>query len=133
MMNMGLCCVWRGLCNQKFMNEWACITIFNHSWIVEVLIALPGVGVTPGNVVVTPLRTAASYEQRKANFSAPYYHVVPRITQHQRGYPRYRHIEDTTVEKVEFTWQNFQKPSRRPRKGPITTTYCHVDAVFATS
>ena len=33
----GLCCVWRGLCNQKFMNEWACITIFNHSWIVEVL------------------------------------------------------------------------------------------------
>ena len=25
------------------------------------------------------------------------------------------------------------RTSRRPRKGPVTTTYCHVDAVFDTS
>ena len=37
----------RGICDQKCMNEWACISIhFNHSWIVEVLLALySGVGV----------------------------------------------------------------------------------------
>ena len=38
------------------------------------------------NAVVTPLRKAASYEQRKTNLGnqnfAAYYHVVPRITQH---------------------------------------------------
>ena len=30
----GLCCVWHGLCNQKFMNEWECITflITNGLW-----------------------------------------------------------------------------------------------------
>ena len=38
-----LCSVCHGLCNQKFMNKWACIYIFNHKWIVEVLLALPGV------------------------------------------------------------------------------------------
>ena len=41
---------------------------------------------TETNAVVTPLRKAASYEQRKTNLgnqiSAPYYHVVPRIMQH---------------------------------------------------
>ena len=40
----------------------------------------------PANAVVTSLRKAASYEQRKTNFEikilVPYYHVVPRITQH---------------------------------------------------
>ena len=39
----GLCCVWHGLCNQKSMNEWACITFLIIKWIVEVLLALPGV------------------------------------------------------------------------------------------
>ena len=47
-----------------------------------------------------------------------------------RGYPRYRHVGDTAVESADFTWQNFQKASRRPRKDPVTTTYCHVDAVL---
>ena len=27
----GLCCVWRGLCNQECMNEWACITFCNRA------------------------------------------------------------------------------------------------------
>ena len=27
----GLCFVWRGLCNQECMNEWACITFFNQA------------------------------------------------------------------------------------------------------
>ena len=46
-----------------------------------------------------------------------YHHVVPRITQHyKRGYPRYRHVGDTTVDKADFTWQ---KASRIPRKGPV--------------
>ena len=35
-----------------------------------------------------------------------------------------------TVDRADFTWQ---KASHRPHKGPVTTTYCHVDAVFATS
>ena len=26
----GLCCVWRGLCNQECMNEWPCITFCNQ-------------------------------------------------------------------------------------------------------
>ena len=39
------------------------------------------------NAVVTPLRKAASYEQRKTDLrkfpvTVTYYHVVPRITQH---------------------------------------------------
>ena len=39
------------------------------------------------NAVVTPLRKAASYEQRKTKFrkvpvTVIYYHVVPRILQH---------------------------------------------------
>ena len=66
-------------------------------------------------------------------FGAVLSRIVPRTTQHLRGYPRYRHVGDTTVESADFTWQNFQKASRRARKGPVTTTYCHVDAVFATS
>ena len=37
----GLCCIWRGLCNKKFMNEW--VNILNHNWIVGALLALPGV------------------------------------------------------------------------------------------
>ena len=27
----GLCCVWRGLCNQECMNEWPCITFCNQA------------------------------------------------------------------------------------------------------
>ena len=27
----GLCCVWRGLCNQECINEWACITFCNQA------------------------------------------------------------------------------------------------------
>ena len=90
----------------------------------------------------------ASYEQNKTNLGNQNFRrriitvIVPRIMQHQRGYPRYRHVGDTTVDRTDFTWQNFepleflstfQKASRRPRKGPIANMYCHVDAVFATS
>ena len=82
--------------------------------------------------VVTPLRKAASYEQHKTHlgnqkfwrriitYSATYYAALTRV------YPLYRHIGDATVESTDFTWQNFQKASRRPRKGPVTITYCHV-------
>ena len=87
------------------------------------------------NAVVTPLCKAASYEQRKTDkfrkfpVTVTYYHIVPRITQHKRGYPSYHHVGDTSVDRADFTWQ---KASRRPRKGPVATTYCLVDAVFAT-
>ena len=52
-----------------------------------------------------------------------FYHVVPHIT-----HLRYRHVGDTTVHSADITWQ---KASRRPCKGPVTTMYCHVQAVFA--
>ena len=39
----GLCCVWHGLCNQKLWISEHAVYIFNHKWIVEVLLALPGV------------------------------------------------------------------------------------------
>ena len=32
----GLCCVWRGLCNQECMNEWACITFCNQARLLGV-------------------------------------------------------------------------------------------------
>ena len=73
------------------------------------------------NAVVTPLRKAASYEQRKTNlgnqnfrrriitYSATYYAALTRV------YSLPPRIGDTTVESADFTWQNFQMASRRPR------------------
>ena len=38
-----LYCEWHGLFKQKIMNTWACMTFLITKWLVEVLLALPGV------------------------------------------------------------------------------------------
>ena len=62
--------------------------------------------------VVTPLRKAASYEQRNA--------VVRPLRKAASYEPRIA---------ISGFWGNTWL---NPRKGHVTTTYCHVDAVFAT-
>ena len=55
--------------------------------------------------------------------SATYYAALTRVSSLP---PRRRH------DILKFL-STFQKASRRPRKGPVTTTHCHVDAIFATN
>ena len=51
--------------------------------------------------------------------SATYYAALTRVSSLP---PRRRHGRD----RADFTWL---RASRRPREGPVTTTYCHVEAV----
>ena len=64
------------------------------------------------NAVVTPLRKAASYEQRNAVVTP-----LRKAASYESRIAIFGIWGDTWL---------------TPRKGPVTTTYCHVDAVFAT-
>ena len=92
--------------------------------------------ITLGNAVVTPLRKAASYEQSKTNLGNQKFRrrIIPRSAMHYAALTRVSslpsRIGDTTVESAVFTWQNLQRASRRPHKGPVTTTYCHVSMPY---
>ena len=73
------------------------------------------------NAVVTPLRKAASYEQRKTNLGQEIYYI--------------RHVyrrHDSRLESADFTWQNFQKASRRPRNYHVLPRRCRICHELAT-
>ena len=87
--------------------------------------------------VVTPLRKAASYEQRKTilgnqNFRRRIITWCHVLRSNNEGILVYRHVGDTTVESADFTWQNFEQASRRPRNYHVLPRRCRIWHELAT-
>ena len=67
---------------------------------------------TWSNALVTPLRKAASYEQRKTNLgNLNFWRRIITIAMYPRRHVHV-HVGETAVQRADFTWQNFQKVSR---------------------